>query len=87
MGNPNLDRVAISLHVYSPPYNQCHIFDPERPLKQLVSIVTAYGVEHPFVEKKVHLPKPYSSNENAGDWILNKILLLILFNVVGRVEL
>jgi len=54
MGNPNLDHVAISLHVYSPAYHECHIFSEDDPsLKKKVSISTAYGARYPFMEKNI----------------------------------
>ena len=53
MGNPNEDKVAISLHVYSPAYHECFIFGEHEPSKKQVSISTAYGARYPFMEQKL----------------------------------
>mmetsp|Transcript_127985 Transcript_127985/g.190673 ORF Transcript_127985/g.190673 Transcript_127985/m.190673 type:complete len:799 (-) Transcript_127985:48-2444(-) len=53
MGNANEDRVAISLHVYSPAYHECFIFDENEATKKKVCISTAYGARYPFMERKI----------------------------------
>eukprot|EP01094_Clydonella_sp_ATCC50884_P020059 TRINITY_DN4070_c0_g1_i1.p1 TRINITY_DN4070_c0_g1~~TRINITY_DN4070_c0_g1_i1.p1 ORF type:complete len:789 (-),score=206.26 TRINITY_DN4070_c0_g1_i1:127-2493(-) len=50
MGNARSDGVAVSLHVYSPPYHECHVFAEDEPLKKKVCITAAYGAEFPFLE-------------------------------------
>ena len=55
MGNGNSDKVAVSLHVYSPPYHKCHLFDQSLGIKKEVSITTAYGTTFPFMKKCVRL--------------------------------
>lgn len=52
MSNPSVDNVAISLHVYSPPYSLCNIYSLEKPFKQEVSMISLYS-NLPYEEKKV----------------------------------
>lgn len=53
MGNANDDKVAISLHIYSPAYHDCFIFDENSGEKKKVSITTAYGTKFPFMERRI----------------------------------
>ena len=53
MGNASSSEVAMSLHVYSPAYHQCHVFSEVVPEKRKVSISTAYGAIYPFMERKI----------------------------------
>ena len=55
MGNATSSDVAVSLHVYSPPYHECHIFGEEVPEKKKVCITAAYGSEFPFIRSTVRL--------------------------------
>lgn len=50
MGNATTSDVAVSLHIYSPPYHECYLFDQESEQKKKVCITAAYGAEFPFLE-------------------------------------
>jgi len=41
MRNPSPDRGLVSLHIYSPPYTECFVYNPNTPEKQLMSIECA----------------------------------------------
>jgi len=55
MGNPNSEEIACSLHIYSPPYHECLIFDEVTGEEKKVSISVAYGARFPFMERKLDL--------------------------------
>lgn len=39
--NPSTEEVAVSLHIYSPPFQQCHIFQPVTGEPKIVSMVSS----------------------------------------------
>lgn len=55
MGNPSTSEVSISLHIYSPAYHKCHIYNEDEGTKKEVSITTAYGARFPFMEKNLSM--------------------------------
>jgi len=52
MANPSTEKVAISLHIYSPAYNQCSVFDQATQQRRSVSICTLYD-SYPFMKQQV----------------------------------
>ncbi|CAG0924060.1 unnamed protein product [Notodromas monacha] len=65
--NPSHTNVAVSLHIYIPPFDQCHIFDP-RTGKQNVSKMTfwsRYGKRIPF---QIHEKTSPAAATAAAAW-------------------
>jgi len=56
MGNPVDDSVTMSIHIYSPPIKNCHVFTNNE--KKQVSLVMANGAKNPFVEHSLRMSKP-----------------------------
>jgi len=48
MGNPNPDQVAVSMHIYAPPYILCKLIDKDTGSSQVGSMATARIPSNPF---------------------------------------
>jgi len=48
MGNPDPDQVAVSMHVYAPPYILCSLFDPVTGARRTGSMAAARIPSNPF---------------------------------------
>eukprot|EP00002_Diphylleia_rotans_P032993 TRINITY_DN6985_c0_g1_i1.p1 TRINITY_DN6985_c0_g1~~TRINITY_DN6985_c0_g1_i1.p1 ORF type:complete len:815 (+),score=132.08 TRINITY_DN6985_c0_g1_i1:56-2500(+) len=69
MSNPRNDTTTVSLHIYSPPFSSCHIWDdPARGLKRNVSIRCANSSKLAFAkEDDSALPDYFSKTDPTSD--------------------
>ncbi|XP_055876016.1 cysteine dioxygenase type 1-like isoform X1 [Biomphalaria glabrata] len=44
MSNPDSETIAVTLHLYIPPFDTCHIYDPNG--QQIEEVVLSYASEH-----------------------------------------
>eukprot|EP00471_Norrisiella_sphaerica_P006926 CAMPEP_0184488706 /NCGR_PEP_ID=MMETSP0113_2-20130426/13094_1 /TAXON_ID=91329 /ORGANISM="Norrisiella sphaerica, Strain BC52" /LENGTH=616 /DNA_ID=CAMNT_0026871669 /DNA_START=242 /DNA_END=2092 /DNA_ORIENTATION=+ len=78
MGNPRDDSPCVSLHIYSPPYTACNVFERVSGLRKLVSLGSVYkGKPIPVIE----------SNENESESLLSNVDKISLDTFVERVNM
>jgi len=81
MGNPRSDTPCVSLHIYSPPYSQCYVFDRVTSMRKLVSLGTVYQ------GKRSNTPAVEDHHEEDTHNILNNVDKISLDTFVERVNL
>jgi len=60
-GNARTDSIAVSLHIYSPPYSQCHVLEEATGAKEMVTIGKSYNVANPFVASRLSKSRSWRS--------------------------
>jgi len=87
MGNPSMETPCVSLHIYSPPFSACNIFDRVSGMKKLISFKTVYDTNPP--------PEVLDTANNAGSvkeeakskqYILKSVDKISLETFVERVK-
>mmetsp|Transcript_888 Transcript_888/g.1554 ORF Transcript_888/g.1554 Transcript_888/m.1554 type:complete len:684 (+) Transcript_888:114-2165(+) len=82
MGNPRTDIPCVSLHIYSPPYAACNVFDRITGARKLVPMGSIYDRSCPFEDDQICV----SSDSNSQPGILSNIDKISLETFVERVE-